>query len=97
MTLIEPYPEFRDLSEAEILAALADDDPANPVAVEVFRLVVAYAESLRQDIERLGHVPQEILEIALDTAIETVAMRIVTDRIKATVDAAVLRGEATKH
>lgn len=82
MTLIEPYPEFRDLSEAEVLAALADDDPTNPVAVEVFRLVVAYAEGFRQDIERLGHVPQEILEIDLGTAIETVAMRIVTDRIK---------------
>ncbi|MGE0853597.1 MAG: hypothetical protein AB7O44_28955 [Hyphomicrobiaceae bacterium] len=97
MTLIEPYPAFRDLTEAEVLAALADDDPANPVAVEVFRLVARYAENFRQHIERLGYFPPEILRIKPDTAIETVAMRLVTERIRGTVDAAVMRGDATEH
>lgn len=97
MTLIEPYPPFRDLTEAEVLAALADDDPANPVAVEVFRLVARYAKMLRQSIEHLDHVPPEILQIKPDTPIEAVAMRIVTDQIRETIDAVVMRGDATEH
>ena len=97
MTLIEPHPAFRDLTEAEVLAALADDDPANPVAVEVARLISGYAENFRQHIERLGYFPGEILQIKPDTAIEAVAMRLVTDQIRSTVEAAVVRGNATEH
>ena len=44
-TIITPASQFTGLSEAEIMAALNDPDPANPIAVKVARFIEGYTES----------------------------------------------------
>jgi hypothetical protein len=44
--IVAPKPEFLSLTEAAVLAALGDPDPANPIAVEISRLVTAYKKTL---------------------------------------------------
>ena len=43
--IVEPEPEFRSLTEGPLLAALDDPDPANPIAVEIARLVAGYTKN----------------------------------------------------
>jgi hypothetical protein len=77
MTLIvAPAPQFTGLSEAEIMAALNDPDPGNPIAVEVARLIEGYTENFRTHVERLGYIPHSFLHVKPNTAIEAVAMRL---------------------
>jgi hypothetical protein len=40
---VEAKPEFRSLSAEAIIAALEGSDPANPIIVEVSRLIAGYA------------------------------------------------------
>ncbi len=40
-------PQFISLTEAEVLAALDDPNTANPIAVEVARLIAGYGENFR--------------------------------------------------
>ena len=49
-TIITPAPQFTGLSEAEIMAALNDPDPGNPIAVEVARLIEGYTENFRAHV-----------------------------------------------
>jgi hypothetical protein len=42
--IVAPKPEFLSLTEAAVLAALGDS--ANPIAVEISRLVTAYTKNL---------------------------------------------------
>jgi hypothetical protein len=66
---------------AAVLSALGDSDPANPIAVEISRLVTAYTKNLRDHVERLGHIPADILRIKPRWPIEAVAMRMTTKAI----------------
>ena len=49
-TIITPAPQFTGLSKAEIMAALNDPDPDNPIAVEVARLIEGYTENFRAHV-----------------------------------------------
>lgn len=80
--LVQPLPQFTHLTEAEVMAALADPDPANPVACEVARLIELYTANFRAHVERLGRIPADILHVSPDSAIEAVAMRLTTDTIR---------------
>jgi len=80
----EPKPEFRPLAEDTVVAALQDPDPANPVAVEVARLISAYTDNFKRHVERLGHIPAGILHIQPRYPIEAVAMRLTTQAIRET-------------
>lgn len=60
---IEPNPEFRELAEDAVVAALQDPDPANPIAIEVARLIDGYTNGFKQHVERLGRIPPDILHI----------------------------------
>lgn len=82
-TVIQPKPEFEALTEAEIDKALADPDPANPIAIELARLITGYSENLRAHVERLGYFPRSILHMKPRTAIEATAMRLTTEAIRA--------------
>ena len=55
--IISPAPQFANLTEAEVTAALDDPDPRNPIAVEVARLMEGYSENCRAHVERLGTSP----------------------------------------
>jgi hypothetical protein len=79
---VEPKAEFRSLPEDAVVAALQDPDPANPVAVEVARLIAAYTNNFKRHVERLGRVPPDILRIKPRWPIEAVAMRLTTETIR---------------
>ena len=83
--VVEPQLQFRALTEDVVLAALADADPRNPIAVEVARLITAYTENFSRHVDRLGYMPSQILRLTPRWPIETVAMRITTEAILATV------------
>ena len=85
MTTVEPKPEFQSLSEEAVLAALEDPDPANPIAVEVARLVTGYTANFQSHVERLGYMPAAVLRIKRRWPIEAVAMRLMTDTIRQTI------------
>jgi hypothetical protein len=81
-SIIEPTPEFRGLSETEIEKALADPDPANPVAVEVARLIQGYTANFQAHVEKLGRIPEAILRARPRWPIEAVAMRLTTETLR---------------
>jgi hypothetical protein len=45
--IVAPKPEFLSLTENAVLAALDDPDPANPIAIEIARLMTAYTNNFR--------------------------------------------------
>jgi hypothetical protein len=61
MPVVFPAPQFTGLTEAEVMAALDDPDAANPIAVEVARLIAGYTENFRAHVERLGYIPDSFL------------------------------------
>lgn len=79
--IVEPLPEFRGLSEAEVMAAVNDPAP-NYVADEVARLIVGYTANFKEHVERLGHLPESILKAKPRWPIEAVAMRLATEAIR---------------
>ena len=42
---VAPKPEFLSMTEAAVLAALEDPDPANPIAVEIASLLTPYEKN----------------------------------------------------
>ena len=68
---LEPKPvfRFRGLTEEDILTALNDPDPENPIRAEVNRLVTAYTDTFQ-------HKPSNILHIYPRWPIEIVALRL---------------------
>mgnify|MGYP003651323141 CR=1 FL=1 len=82
MTLVHTTPEFVDFSESEVFEALNDENPANPIAVEVARLVEGYTRNFAEHVENLGHIPPSILRSKGSCPIESVAMRLTSDAIR---------------
>ena len=66
------------------MTALQDPDPANPIAVEVARLIAAYTSNFKHHVQRLGRIPPDILHIKQRWPIEAVAMRLTTEVIRET-------------
>ena len=83
--LVAPLPHFLTLTESEVIAALEDPDPGNPIAGELARLIAGYTENFRAHVERLGRIPADILHVQPGSAIEAVAMRLTTEAITDTV------------
>ena len=83
MTTVEPKPEFQHLSEDAVLAALQDPDPANPIAVEVARLIAGYTANFQSLVEGLGYVPAAVLLLKPRWPIEAVALRLTMDCMRA--------------
>jgi hypothetical protein len=65
--VIETRSIFRDLTGEDVLTALDDSDPKNPVTVELNRLVEAYADSF-------SGRPNDILQFKPRWPIEIVAL-----------------------
>jgi hypothetical protein len=83
--IVAPKPQFLSLTEDAVLAALDDPDPANPIAVEVARLVTAYTNNFKNHVERIGYIPADILHAKGRWPIEAVAMRLTTQVIRESV------------
>lgn len=80
-------PEFTNLTESEVMTALADPDPNNPIACEVARLVEAYTENFRAYVKRLGYFPATILTHSASCPVEAVAKQLTTQTIREAVEA----------
>jgi hypothetical protein len=80
--IVEPRFEFTSLSEEEVLKALADVDPSNPIAVEVARLLTGYSENFAEHCARIGRMPEQVLHATPRSPIEAVAMRLMGDTVK---------------
>ena len=89
MNIIEPGTEFHGLTEADILKALDDPDPRNPIAIEVARLITGYTANFQASAQRLGRIPSDILHIKGRWPIEAVAMRLTTEAIRESLAAGV--------
>ena len=81
---VAPKPEFLSLTEQAVLAAPDHQDPANPIVIEVARLVTACTNNLRSHVERLGYIPVDILRVKPRWPIEAVAQRLTTKAISET-------------
>lgn len=81
---VEPKPQFRSLAVDAVEAALEDPDPANPIAVEVARLIDGYTSNFQAHVRRLGRFPPDILRMKPRWPIEAVAMRLTTEAIRET-------------
>jgi len=80
--IVEPQSEFQSLSEEEVLDALADPDSGNLIAAEVARLITAYTENFIRHVEKLTHLPSQILLVKPRCPIVAVAMRLTTENIR---------------
>ncbi len=80
--IVEPAAEFRGLTQEAVTAALADPDPNNRIACEVARLVGCYTQNFKAHCDRMGRVPASFLVSKPGTAIEAVAMNLVTEVIR---------------
>ena len=81
-----PGPEFVGLTYDEVQAALDDPNPDNPIALEIARLVEGYTANFAAHVERVGEVPAQMLRAKGSSAIEEVAMRLVTETIRGAAD-----------
>jgi hypothetical protein len=84
---IHIHPEFRNLTEREVRAALADPDPNNQVSQAVAQLIKAYTANFATQVERTGGMPESILRLKGASPIEEVAMQLVTTEIRKAVPA----------
>jgi len=65
----KPIARFRALSEQDVLNAMGDPDPANPVTVEVNRLIAGY-KHLHEE------APRTIQQFTPRWPIEVIALRL---------------------
>ena len=70
------------MTETEIMAALDDPHPGNPIADEVVRVIEGFTENFRAHVERLGYIPDSFLQDNPQAVIEAVAMRLATEAIQ---------------
>ena len=82
MTPVSTMPEFKDISEDEVQAALDDPNPDNPIAVELARLMDGYMANFTAHAEKIGHIPPSILRSTGSCPIESVAMQLTSDAIR---------------
>ena len=81
---VVPGQEFVGLTHDEVQGALDDTNPDNPIALEIARLIEGYMENFAAHVERVGEVPAQILRAKGGSAIEEVAMQLVSDTIRNT-------------
>ena len=82
MTPVHTKSEFVDFSESEVFDALNDENPDNPIAVEIARLMQGYMKNFTEHVEKIGNVPPSILRSTGSCPIESVAMQLTSDIIR---------------
>jgi len=80
--IVDPAPQFRELAEADVLAALRSAEPS-AIADEVARLIDGYSANFRSHVARLGRMPASILRAKPRWPIEAIAIRLTTEAIAA--------------
>jgi hypothetical protein len=87
MAIIEPKPHFRSLDENAVMKALEDNDPENPIAAEVARLIAGYSANLKAHAQQLGYMPSDVLRIKPRWPIEAIAMRLTAETVREALNA----------
>lgn len=75
-------PEFKTLDVGAITEALKDNDPKNPVKLEVSRLVNDYTAQLSTHAKQNGNKLPASLRVNANSPIEKVAFQITAEAIK---------------
>jgi hypothetical protein len=63
-------------TRADMLAALADPDPANPLAAAIGAAIMAFGDALNTQVERAGAIPDAVILPAPSTEIEAFALEL---------------------
>lgn len=82
MKIVEVSQEFHALSQDDVMDALEDINPDNPIAVEIARLMQGYMQNFTEHVEKIGHIPPSILRSTGSCPIETIAMELTSDAIR---------------
>ena len=85
MKEIKTKDKFKDATEEQVRAALDDPNPHNALAREVVRLFEGYTANFAEHCQRIGGIPEKIVRATPATAIERVAMELMDQAIKLTI------------
>lgn len=70
-------------TRAELIAAIADANPANPLAAAIGAVITSYGVELDNHAKRAGSLPVPILLSAPHTEIEAFALELVVNELSA--------------
>jgi len=82
MKIVEVNREFRETTDEEINTALADESPDNPIAHEFARLIAAYGENITEHVNKIGHIPDDLLRFKGGCPMEERAMQLVAEQLR---------------
>lgn len=68
-------------SRQDLLAALDDPDPANPLTLQIAAALDSYGAALNEQARRAGAVPETLVLATPTTEIETFAFELFTSQI----------------
>jgi hypothetical protein len=71
-------------TRADMLAALADPDPANPLAAAIGAAIMAFGDALNTQVERAGAIPDAVILPAPSTEIEAFALDLFVQELSGT-------------
>jgi hypothetical protein len=71
-------------TRAEILAAMNDPDPANPLAAAIGAAIMAFGDALNAQVERAGAIPDPVVLPAPTTEIEAFALELFVQELSGT-------------
>lgn len=69
-------------SRAELIAALDDPNPDNPLATAIAAVIASYANELNQQASRAGVMPNLVILPMPQTELEAFALELFTEEIR---------------
>lgn len=69
-------------TRAELLAALEDHNPDNPLAVAIGAVIASYANELNQQTSRAGAIPYPVILPMPQTELEAFALELFSEEIR---------------
>lgn len=69
-------------SRAELIAALDDPNPDNPLATAIAAVIASYANELNQQASRAGAIPKPVILPMPQTEIEAFALELFSEEIR---------------
>jgi hypothetical protein len=81
-------------TRAELVAALADPDPANPLAAAIGAAIMAFGDALNTQVERAGAIPDPFLLPAPTTEVEAFALDVFVRELSGTGTRVKIKGDS---
>ena len=76
MQEVKAKEKFRNATDEQVREALNDPNPHNALAREVARLIEGYTANFYEYCEQIGGIPEKIVRINPETAVERVALEL---------------------